>query len=264
MISTQDRLLNDFATRSFRDLADQDYITARMAYRVRLVPQFLWSSQQAIEKYLKCILLLHRVEAPQVGHDLEEALKVAKKLPFQLALHADTLAAIAHLNTYGRYIRYLEAPYYLTGHALPGLDATVWDLRRYCQVLHHTTQTTDPIEVRIFEASLRQVARSDRIRPSPVALHSGFLESVLAKSQNPAREHLIWQNLYFYTRPRKRIRYAPYEHSTNSPLYLHPEMLSEVARYVSVPKDVRVACEQHWLPRHKSEIAANRKAIKQP
>src|SRR5713226_2384450 len=28
-------------------------------YRAQLVPQFLWSSLQAIEKYLKCILLLN-------------------------------------------------------------------------------------------------------------------------------------------------------------------------------------------------------------
>lgn len=193
MIELQDRLLNDFATRSFRDLADQDYVAARMAYRARLVPQFLWSSQQAVEKYLKCILLLHRVAAPRVGHDLEEALEAAKALPFQLALHADTLAAITHLNTYGRYIRYLEAPYYVTGHALPGLDATIWDIRRYCQVLHHTSQTTDPIEVRMFEASLRQVTGSSRTQPARVAL-GGLLEKMLEDSRHPTRKHLIWQN----------------------------------------------------------------------
>jgi hypothetical protein len=43
-------LLNDFAIRSFRDVADGDYIVARMAHRATLVPQFLWSSLQAIEK----------------------------------------------------------------------------------------------------------------------------------------------------------------------------------------------------------------------
>jgi hypothetical protein len=33
-------LLNDFATRSFRDTAYQDYISARMCYRAALVEQF--------------------------------------------------------------------------------------------------------------------------------------------------------------------------------------------------------------------------------
>ena len=54
---TVDALLNDFAERSFRDMADGDYIAARMACRAALVTQFLWASQQAVEKYLKGILL---------------------------------------------------------------------------------------------------------------------------------------------------------------------------------------------------------------
>ena len=54
-----DILLNDFATRSFREIADCDYIAARLSYRAQLVPQFLWQSLQAIEKYLKCALVLN-------------------------------------------------------------------------------------------------------------------------------------------------------------------------------------------------------------
>jgi hypothetical protein len=49
-ITYNDRLLNDFATRCFRDVADGGYIAARLAYRAQLFSQFLWSSQQAIEK----------------------------------------------------------------------------------------------------------------------------------------------------------------------------------------------------------------------
>jgi hypothetical protein len=67
---TNDVLLNDFAIRSFRDIADADYIAARMTYRASLITQHLWASQQAIEKYLKCILLLNRICATDVKHDL--------------------------------------------------------------------------------------------------------------------------------------------------------------------------------------------------
>lgn len=49
-ISPLDRLLNDFATRCFRDVADGDYIAARLAWRAKLFPQFLSSAQQAPEK----------------------------------------------------------------------------------------------------------------------------------------------------------------------------------------------------------------------
>jgi hypothetical protein len=50
--------VNDFAIRSFRDTADCDYISARMAFRARLIPQFLWSGLQAIEKYFTKISAL--------------------------------------------------------------------------------------------------------------------------------------------------------------------------------------------------------------
>ena len=42
-----------------------------MAYRAQLAAQFLWASQQAIEKYLKCILFIRRIPAKSVKHDLE-------------------------------------------------------------------------------------------------------------------------------------------------------------------------------------------------
>jgi len=70
----RDALVNDFALRSFRDMADGDYIAARMACRAALLPQFLWASQQAVEKYLKCILLLNRIDAREAYHDLGKAL----------------------------------------------------------------------------------------------------------------------------------------------------------------------------------------------
>lgn len=76
-------LINDFAVRSFRDTADGDYIVARMAHRAGLVPQFLWSSLQAIEKYLKGILLLNRVPSVKATHgvaDLLEKVEAISKL----------------------------------------------------------------------------------------------------------------------------------------------------------------------------------------
>jgi hypothetical protein len=42
--------LDDFAIRCFRDIADGDYVSARMAYRAQLTVQYLWAGQQAIEK----------------------------------------------------------------------------------------------------------------------------------------------------------------------------------------------------------------------
>lgn len=36
-----DPFINDFAIRSFRDTADEDYIAARMCWRAQLIPPFL-------------------------------------------------------------------------------------------------------------------------------------------------------------------------------------------------------------------------------
>jgi hypothetical protein len=48
-----------------------------MAYRAKLPVQFLWASQQALEKYLKCILFIRRVPAKDVRHRLARALQLA-------------------------------------------------------------------------------------------------------------------------------------------------------------------------------------------
>lgn len=55
--------------RMFRDAADEDYLIARMTARAGLQFQYCWSSQQAIEKYLKAILLLNGQKI-NFNHDL--------------------------------------------------------------------------------------------------------------------------------------------------------------------------------------------------
>jgi HEPN domain-containing protein len=55
------------------------------------MPQFPWSSQQAIEKYLKAILLYNRITAKKLGHDLTTALtrtRTLPKTPFSIDLSA--------------------------------------------------------------------------------------------------------------------------------------------------------------------------------
>jgi hypothetical protein len=129
---TLDSLLNDFAIRCFRVQGDQDYISARMACRAQLVTPFLWSSQQAIEKYLKCILLLNRIPGKHVKHNLDAALRAidsSRKLVLELSL--GTKQYIEYLETFGRY-RYLENSPVAVGANLVDLDRAAWELRRYC------------------------------------------------------------------------------------------------------------------------------------
>ena len=48
MASDCEVLRNSFATECFKNVADEDYIMARAAYRAGLMNHFLWSSLQAV------------------------------------------------------------------------------------------------------------------------------------------------------------------------------------------------------------------------
>jgi HEPN domain-containing protein len=150
--------LNDFPIRSFRDIADDDYIAARLAFRSMLVPQFLWSSLQALEKYLKCILVLNCVQAKR-GHDLRACLTAFEQANlFDLRITAGTHKFIDYLDTYGRH-RYFETPFYVRGLEILSLDRAVWEIRRYAQVLRYELNVDGrlipmlPPELRRIEAA---------------------------------------------------------------------------------------------------------------
>lgn len=238
-----DTLLNDFAIRSFRDMADGDYIAARMALRAGLMHQFLWSSQQAIEKCLKCILLLNRIPA-KVGHDIEKAMALTGRLPFAIQKRPQSEKFIKHVAAYGEY-RYLDVSTYLRGYALLDLDMAVWDLRRYCQVLRMPGGDPTPTEARIFEMTLENIQESSNKPPQKFRIPNGRLETVIEKKSHPSREPLLWQNGLFGARRRKTVRIADQMQMTNAPLWLHPEILDELLQYVHIPKDLATFYRGH-------------------
>lgn len=234
---TLDPLLNDFATRSFRDTADGDYIAARLAYRAQLIPQFLWASLQAVEKYLKCVLVLNRVRAPK-GHDLAEILKVFEKnKKFELRLSEATRKFLLYLDTYGRH-RYYETPYYTKGHEIISLDRAVWEIRRYARAMDYCIKTTDGTEVNLLKHEIAANEAAEKHPPHHFTIIGGRLESIIAKREHPGREPLLWQNAFFGRKPRKFITLPNRMEAGNSPLSLHPEILDEILKYVWLPKDV--------------------------
>jgi hypothetical protein len=227
-----DALVNDFAVRSFRDIADGDYIAARMACRAGLVTQFLWASQQAVEKYLKCILLLNRIKAKDVGHKLGKALrKIEASGKVSLDLTRGTEEFIGMLDESGRF-RYLEVSSVAFGASLVTLDRAVWELRRYC------TLVQEP----------RRRKLRDGFAAPLVRLPGGCLEGIIDDIENAARAPLLWQNGFFGKRARKRVRLTPWIKAHNAPLYLHPEMLDEVLKYVYLPNAVETAYRAHVKP----------------
>lgn len=192
-------LINDFAIRSFRDTADVDYIAARMAFRVALLQQFFWSSQQAVEKYIKCILLLNRIPAQKMRHNLRYGLdKINNEGKFKLRLSLDSHEFIQRLNMYGSH-RYFETSYYSLGLEILSLDRTVWELRRYCAVLDYCVEKSSGERKEMLEIELRRIEQSENDSPPRFVLAGGFLEKVIKDRESQAREALLFKNLFFGT-----------------------------------------------------------------
>jgi hypothetical protein len=222
----EDRELNAFALRSFRDVADADYIAARLAYRAQLPLQFLWASQQTLEKYLKFILFLERVKANDIRHDLRAALTRIETKTFPLGLCDDSKEFIEHIDRVGRF-RYLEASFVVTWPSIVSLDRVVWELRRFC--------TSEPVP-RTLKLVGGQV-------PPRYRIDGGYLEKVADHRANPAREHLLWHN-GFMGRRRRTVTIRGSFIAVNSPLSVRPELVDRLGNLVFIPKEVAKAYRQ--------------------
>jgi HEPN domain-containing protein len=227
---TRELLLNDLAIRSFRDIADQDYVAARLAYHHKLPEPSLWQSQQALEKYLKCILLLHRIPATDIGHSLSKAverIQESQSLPLDLSLA--TRSFIGHLEMYGAE-RYLTTSSVAFGHDVVSLDRAVWELRRFC------TLDLGPRKLK-----LQAGKRAHRYSLD------GWLEGVLAKD-GETRLALIRENAFWGPSRRTLVKVPGWISCSNAPLWMHPEILSLVTKYIRIPKELATAFKAHRAP----------------
>jgi HEPN domain-containing protein len=231
----RDAHLNDFALRCFRDIADGDYISARMSFRADLIPQALWSSEQAIEKYIKCILLLRRVEANKPSHS---PVKLLRKLEesFPLSLSAEARGFIEYIDIYGPD-RYFTFPYSTHGLEIPKLDHTVWEIRRYCTSYH---RGTSPNGAFLADLDMKHIEEAVNHPPQMYrSLSPGLLDDVLSRKHS-ARPAAIWNNLYFGRSRRKTIHLQKGMVAANSPLALYPNIFEEVRKYVYLPKNLSI------------------------
>ncbi len=232
-------LLNDFATRCFRDLADGDYICARMSYRAKQIEQFHWMGLQAIEKYLKAILLYNKIKAPKIGHSLNKALDKCKHLPFTLVLSKSSMNLIEHLDCYGQS-RYLEISHHIFGPKLIEFDKTIWEIRRYCRVINYE-RDVDGKKVAMLPLELDRIAQSETNSRHKFRIRGGHLEKILDKRDHPARDFLIWKNFFYGSRSRKVVSMRMHGEAKNSPLFLNPELLDVIDEYVFLPPKLLAA-----------------------
>jgi len=234
----EETFINEFAIRSFRDVGDFDYVAARMAYRAKLYPQFLWSGQQTIEKYLKCVLLLNRIKAPKIGHNLSKSLKLVEQhLSFKFRLSDESRKTIEYFDTYG-LSRYFETPYHVNGEYLIDFDRAIWELRRYCRTINYDYTSPDGTKKSVLNHELMIIEKSEKLPPQSFKRINGKLEELIADKKHPAREFVIWKNQYFGTQIRKTIKIRKFSYSANSPLSLTPEILDNIQQYVHLSKEV--------------------------
>lgn len=246
---------HSIAIRCFLETGDDDYITARLAYRAFLVYPFLWSSLQAIEKYLKAILLLNNISTIGLNHDIKSALqRINQRAPFKITLEKVEQEFFDHIATYGPD-RYLSRSYYIHDRELLKLDLLVWHLRQYCRVMNYDVTLTDGATKNMLQNHLDAIARSWKLPTRHGHLQHGKLEQILAKRNHPSRTALVWKNIWYSSSTRKTVRIRSISSAVNAPLSLNPSLLPRIEHLVHVSKEDKKAYIQLW-----QEMQAQRKA----
>lgn len=255
-------LVNTFAIRSFRETADKDYIAARMAYRGRLFQPFLWSALHSLEKYAKGILVLNRVRAHK-GHNVLEGIEKMKEYgKFALELSADTVDFIKKLEDYGAEYRYYEVSYHVRPFDILRFDRAVWELRRYCQPLDYSVLNKDGETINMLSIELNRVHLAKAKHEKGTCIAGGTLEQIIEKKDHPAREALIWKNLFFGPSRRKAVKIRRDWEAGNSPFFLHPEIIDEVVKYVYIPKRIADGVCHYAQQKEIARLKAERTAKK--
>ena len=232
-------LVNQFAIRSFRETADKDYMAARMAYRARLIQPFRWSALHCLEKYVKCILLLNRVDTRGLKHSVLKGVERMRQLgKFEIELSADVVKFLKDLEDGGAEDRYYLVSYSIEPFDIVRFDRAVWEVRRYCQPLDCDIVDMHGETVNVLGNELDRVRRAKEKFEKGTCISSGILEQIIEKKDHPARAGLIWNNLYFGSSRRRAIKMRPDWEAGNSPFFLNPEIIDEVIKYVQVPSDM--------------------------
>jgi HEPN domain-containing protein len=223
--------------RSFRDVADRDYLSARLLYKHKLFQASVWYSLQAVEKYLKSILLFSYKSTKKYKHKLPDLWQAIEKLPrLKAEIPSDCIEFLEYLTTQGAN-RYLDYPLFFQGYELFKLDRCIWHVRRYCQdfCLLPGVDDLHPGEFENMLAAIPREATAQAVKTFRIPY--GYLESLLADMGNPLRAALVWKNAYYGKYKKHNIRFAPTA-SLERPVYMtRPELLSYVEEVADIPQE---------------------------
>lgn len=116
--------------------------------------------------------------------------------------------------------------------------------------------------VDLLALELERVHRAKAKKEKGTCVMGGILEKIIEKKDHPAREALIWKNLFLGPSRRKGVKMQSSWESGNSPFFLHPEIIDEVLKYVYIPKDIAEGVRQFAKLKAVEEAKAERDAKK--
>jgi HEPN domain-containing protein len=239
------KVLNSFASECFVNTADYDYISARSFYRMGLIQHFQWSSLQAIEKYLKAILLFNGKHTKNLGHKIDRVRKRVSRIEaFNIPLSNDSLEFILELNKFGEN-RYLEREAHTRGNELKILDHTIWTIRKYCQPVDFEITLPSGDSKNILHENLKRIeSRTYNEYPAKFQLIGGKLEWVLKQpTKDLLRQNLVWKNFYYGARTKRIVKNFPCNINSVFPPHIRdPKKIELLKKYVILPgeKDTTV------------------------
>jgi HEPN domain-containing protein len=234
---------NSLVQECLLDMADRDYLAARICWRNRLPEQFLWSALQCVEKSLKTILLLNDKSARTLSHDVEKALtRVDGIADLRFSIQKEVREFIGYLNRFGQN-RYLERGFYMRGMELMALDKTYWYLRRYCWNIRAHARTARRPEAELLTSYAKYFRDQHHLdRPMRFHLFTGYLENTLAgKNGREQYRALVWKNVFFGKREKGTFSFSPMSWSASPAHFRYPDVFDELSKIIDFPADVRQA-----------------------
>lgn len=243
MVSRATLVRNSLVQECLLDMADRDYLAARICWRSRLPEQFLWSALQCVEKSLKTILLLNDKSARKLSHDVEKALACVDAIPdLQFSVQKEVREFIGYLNRFGQN-RYLERGFYMRGMELMKLDKTYWYLRRYCWNMRAYARAGKVPEPEFLASYSKHFQDPNHLdRPMRFHLFTGYLENTLAgKHGHEQYKALVWKNVFFGKRDKGTFTFSPMSWSASPAHFRHPDVFDELSKIIDFPADVKQA-----------------------
>ncbi|MBN2416242.1 HEPN domain-containing protein [bacterium] len=229
----------------FRNIADYDYIAARITFRTYLMEQFLWAALQAIEKYLKAILLYFDVDTRTIRHDLEKAIAKVELIDgINWDFTDDHKEFISYLTRYGND-RYFMLSKGMDGRELWRLDDCVWNIRKFCFDIPYFKENNNN-----FEKRLEYITSDEcKIKPNQYRLTPpGVLERILdQKYYVIQRRALVWKNFKYGKYKKHKIKFNRKPYGKRPVLEIFYNMYPWVKNHIYLPKNFQQEFEAEMV-----------------